>query len=132
MLHKAIFRATKAANSVLKRRCHLHSLTKNLKYLFGNERKGYLVKGYLPSKKIYLSQTTQQDIFRALQMQGSYRKPRSSLIKLTRLSKFLSIPLIATVAASPARTTRQAARFLFTDVTVTRWKEPSCDGPRRS
>ena len=83
-------------------------------------------------KKIYLSQTTQQDIFRALQMPGYYRKPRSSLIKLTRLSKFLSIPLIATVAAWPACTTRQAARFLFTDVTVTGWKEPSCDGPRRS
>lgn len=51
---------------------------------------------------------------------------------LTRLSKLLSIPLIATEAAWPARTTRQAARFLFTDVTVTGWKCPSIEGPRRS
>lgn len=51
---------------------------------------------------------------------------------LTRRNKLLSIPLIATEAAWPARTTRQAARFLFTDVTVTGWKSPSIEGPKSS
>lgn len=41
----------------------------------------------------------------------------------------LSMPLKATEAAWPARTIRQGARFLFTDVTVTAWKPPSKDGP---
>ena len=39
MLHEKIFRATKAANSVLKRRCHFHSLTKNLRYFLVMEER---------------------------------------------------------------------------------------------